>query len=412
MAAGAGRRFDGWTIALFAAAAVLALVCLRTGLVDMATRSNPALALSIDGDSASALDRTAALLIADPRPASAALAADRARGALASAPVLARPFMVAALAADRQGETRRATELMQTAVTRDPRSVPARFWLLRRQVIAGNFAAALGEIDALIRLRPTQVRALAALAVPMLIDPAGRGAVVDRMAANPGWRGVFLDLAQRDSSDRASFIAFMRALAATPGVEIDDTTLGTVLVGMTGRGEYVQAHALYERLRPQRSGERGNQVYDGDFQRRPGPAPFNWSFASTASAIAQIEPQPRGGPALVARTFGREPAVVATQMLALPAGGWRLSARMGSDDGPAADRFRWRLSCLPADREIARLGNPEELREPRTVSTVFAVPPGCPAQTLSLLAEAGDGPDASLRTLAVDIRRTVERPVQ
>lgn len=410
MAAGPGRRFDGAALALIGAALVLALFCLRTGMVDIAARSNPALALSIDGDSPSALDRAAALLMADPKPAAVALAADRARGALAGAPVLARPFMIAALAADAAGDGRRATELMQTAVARDPRSVPARFWLLRRQVVAGNFDAALGEIDALIRLRPTQVSKLAILAVPMLRDPAGRRAVVTRMAANPAWRGIFLDLAQRESTDRTGFIAAMRALAATPGVEIDDATLGGVLTGMTGRGEYVAAHRLYTAFRPQPSGERGNQIYDGDFQRRPGPAPFNWSFSGTASAIAQIEPQPRGGPALVARTFGREPAVVASQLLTLPPGDWRLTVRMGSDDGPAADRFRWRISCLPAGREIARLGNPNELRDPQTLSTVFAVGGGCAAQTLSLLAEAGDGPDSSLRTITVDVRRTLERP--
>jgi hypothetical protein len=95
-------------------------------------------------------------------------------------------------------------------------------------------------------------------------------------------------------------------------------------------------------------------------------------------------------PYLEASYFGGASATLAEQALVLGPGRYRLSVHSKGDRREVSGEVSWRIACLPAKNEIARLrfaGFAEQYR-PSTVD--FTVPAGCRAQTLTLGGEPGD----------------------
>lgn len=350
-------------------AAVLALgwACIRSAAVASSTERRPELAQSF-WPSHPLPTTTRALQAIGAAAARGQTAPDAAlheMSELASRDPLAdEPFTVAGTAALAQGRSADAERLLKEAIERDPRSLAPRYLLADLALRTGNVEAGLEQVLFLTkqvgRMAEPIAPGLAAFARqpggverlrPLLRrSPATRDAVLSTLAADPNAVEVVLALAEPTAGE------------PTPETRAWQSRL---LGGMVDRGDYGGAYRTWLRLAGMRASEPG--LFNPDFREHSAPPPFNWSLASSSAGTA--EPIEGGGLRLL--FYGREEAVLASQLLLLPAGRYRLEWQaVGSSDNLSV-----RVSCLPGDRVLAivELGKGQ---------LALAVPPECRAQRL------------------------------
>ena len=162
---------------------------------------------------------------------------------------------------------------------------------------------------------------------------------------------------------------------------------GPLVSALASDGQYARAYATWARL----SGVRGQSaVFNPGFAALAAPPPFNWAFADSPEGFA--EPDGKGGIEIL--YYGRAPALLASQLLLLRPGRYRLAMSV-SEAGEAKGALLWLLRCANTDKRLAEL----RLRAGPIAGT-FAVPGGCEAQWLELHGIAGDMP----RTAEAEIR--------
>jgi hypothetical protein len=125
----------------------------------------------------------------------------------------------------------------------------------------------------------------------------------------------------------------------------------------------------------------GSLIYDPYFARNDAPPPFNWSLTSSTVGLAERQ---RGG-GLHVIYYGQEDGPLASQLLILPAGGYRLVTKTASTN--QAESLRWTLICAATNEPIASVPLDQGVRGWR-----FDVPASCAAQRLELGGVASDAP--------------------
>jgi hypothetical protein len=129
------------------------------------------------------------------------------------------------------------------------------------------------------------------------------------------------------------------------------------------------------------------------------PAPFNWSLTSSNVGFAER----RGGGGLNVMFHGREDGVLASQLLLLPPGRYRLTVQ-GAGLGAHAESLAWTVVCANGNAVIASATLPETVRS----GLPLTVGPSCPAQYLRLAGTASDMPQAADATIGA-VRLMPER---
>jgi hypothetical protein len=154
-------------------------------------------------------------------------------------------------------------------------------------------------------------------------------------------------------------------------------------------------------VRPQEGG-----LYDPRFQGLPGPPPFNWKLTAGNAGVAE-----RGqGGGLQVEYYGRAPLELASQMLRLVPGRYRLAARVEGDASGEGARLAWRLLCAGGGAEIASLPLRGINYSPRVVAAEFTVSSGCTVQTLRLDGTPSEFPEAQNVTVGeISISRAGSR---
>lgn len=313
---------------------------------------------------------------------------DRIYEAARKAPLDPRPFLVRGVQAQLAGDTAVATKAYQAAELRDARSLPARYFLADLYLRTGDVEQGLGEIGALAQLVPQgadkvgpYVAAFAGAPVnwPALRDffsanPAIASATLTAMAADPAKADVVLALAPREPPISRS------------------AWLPILLGSLTAAGDYAKARQIWAGA----TGARGSEaalLFDPDFTRPDAPEPFNWSLTSSPTGLAERQQ----GSGLHVIFYGQQDGVLASQLLVLPPGRYRLSTQVTSV-AAAADGLRWSLSCAQGGKELASRALPSTIGRPWT----FEVPPSCRAQQLQLVGSAADVPqqaDVTIRAV-------------
>jgi hypothetical protein len=137
------------------------------------------------------------------------------------------------------------------------------------------------------------------------------------------------------------------------------------------------------------SGFRGdaNAVYDGRFAGLPGPAPFNWDLSSGSAGVAERA----SGQGLQVDYYGRDAANLASQLLTLRPGRYRLSFRASGEAAGDSSRLIWTIACNPGDARLLQLPVTGVTSSEKRFAADFAVPAsGCAAQWLRLVGAPGD----------------------
>lgn len=299
-----------------------------------------------------------------------------------TAPLSVEPLLVQAAIAQRDSDLDRAERLLVEARRRDPRSAAARYLLAETWIRKGRIGDGLEEMSKLARLMPGSAAQLAPTLSEYARIPGAQPQIKRILAANPQLRQPILNVLAEDP-DNARLILELGGLTMRQAGARPSIWQAKLLRGLVDRRDYDGAYALWQRF----SGLSGRRplLFNGDFRQAGAPPPFNWSLASGAAGLAEA-----ADGRLRVLHYGREDATLASQLLLLPPGRYRLS--MPVSGSIASGALAWVVTCSP--------GNEALLRAPLTAGSAllasFTVPAaGCPAQSLELRAAGNDMPGES-----------------
>lgn len=305
-------------------------------------------------------------------------------------PLAPEPFLVRGVEAQLAGNAALAKQAFTAAERRDPRSLPARYFLAEDAFRRGDVDTGLREVAILARLAPYGSASLA----PYL------GAYALDRSTWPRLRRVF-----RENPDLAT--ATLASLARTPAnadviLALADERqrnphsqwVPILLSGLVNAGEYRKARAVWAELSHVRL-DAGSPIFDPGFSRPDAPAPFNWAL--TSSTVGLAERRPGGGLHVI--HYGQEDGVLASQLLILSPGTYRLTMH-ASGDLSAAQSLQWKLICESTKAEIAAAPFNEVATQGWTVDVGGA----CDAQRLELFGTSSDLPrqvEATVKQLSL-----------
>ena len=394
-----GARPVRWIRIAFALAAALFLgwQVVKNWAVDAMLRRAPAIAVAIAPDHPRVRIGLAMAEFQAKQgqlsPAVRAAAID----ALSGAPLTEEPFYLAAVDALAHGREEEGERLLLEARRRDPRARTARLILLDRYLRTNRVPEAGVEIAALNRLMPRAAEVLIPELARMVREPKTGAALIKVLAGEPALQQAVLAKLATGGADPDLILSIAGSSAATSGTAEGLPWQRALLAKLVDGGDLRRAHLLWRSFAglPAADGDKG--VYDGDFRGAPGAPPFNWQFGTTPAGVAERT----AAPALQADFYGRENVELATQLLLLKPGRYRLQFRAEGDASGEGSRLAWTLACAGGGKaQLLSLPLTQIASAPRAVSASFTVPGGCAGQWLKLSGIAGEFPKAQNATIS------------
>lgn len=149
----------------------------------------------------------------------------------------------------------------------------------------------------------------------------------------PRWSDYYWQRVVQRPASLANAAKLRVAVAGAPwrqtAISQSDRYLST---GLTNRGQFDAAYALYTGLGLGRTSRSGNSLSDGGFDRQPQLPPFDWQLSVSGTLGASIDAQDKS---LLVSAIGGARGFAARQLVRLSPGnyrlGWSLSASMPID---------------------------------------------------------------------------------
>ena len=315
--------------------------------------------------------------------------------ALRRDPNAASPLVMLALEATQQGKDEAAQKLMETARDREPANRPARLWLLARYMRVGDFKSGLNEMAPVMRLYPAAVPQITAVLLALMDVPAARAALRDKLAEAPVWRPLLVQAAAATLTDLRPLTRLLVSIPPLADAAEARSEQRAILTNMVSRGEYGEAHTVWQSWLPPRARGSGapGLIYDTRFEGLPGAEPFNWALAQNGSASATMSAD-QPGLALYSAASGE--AIIAEQIAIVPPGTYRLQATEAADsaaDALDSERiFELRVVCATGADGLAALPIPDASATAQTLSTMVTVPAKCRAVRFQFVAVVRETP--------------------
>jgi hypothetical protein len=292
------------------------------------------------------------------------------------APLAPEPYLVHGVEAQLAGRSAQAKRDFTTAQWRDPRSLPAAYFLADFYFRAGNPVEGLKQTAVLARLSPGGIGAVAPYLAAYAQAPANWPQIRQLFRSQPGIEDGVLAALARDPSNSEAILQ----LAGPAHRSAESPWLPVLLDGLVDAGQYARARAIWASVSGLSIGPR-TLIYDASFQAKDASPPFNWSL--TSSTVGLVERQRGGG--LHVLFYGQEDGVLARQLLLLPTGTYRLHFVLG-EGGTHPELLSWSIRCDKAKPALAGV----DVDTAAGSGWSFEVPPDCPAQWLEL---SGRSPD-------------------
>lgn len=304
-------------------------------------------------------------------PATFALIAD----AAAKAPLSPEPYLVRGVQAQTSGDMEAARRAFRQAQWRDPRSVPAAYFLADYYVRSGHAFDGLRQIALLSRLMPATTEPIAPFIATYARNPSNWPQIRQLFRDEQNLQyGVLAVLAQ-DPGNADAILAVADAEHRKP----DSAWLPILLNSLVKKGDYQKAHEIWAsigRARPS-----GGGIYDAALSSPQAPPPFNWSFATSTVGLAERQP----GKRMHVIFYGNEDGVLASQLLLLQPGAYRFQMRIAG--GPSnPELLSWSVRCNNSTEPFASIG----IVQAAARGWAFQVPASCPAQWIELTGRSGD----------------------
>lgn len=259
----------------------------------------------------------------------------------------------------------------------------AGYFLADHYLRTGQVAAGLAEISALTGLVPRSVGQVAPYLAAYARSPGGAEQVKALIRRNPTLEPVLLSALSADAGDADLALSLWSGRGDAGARRWQERMLNTLVRA----GRFGEARDAWVRFTHSPVGS--SELVDSQF-RPDGLPPFAWAFASGRGGVAE----PQGEGRLHAIFYGRDQAVLASQLLMLEPGRYRLTMRI-SGASPSADSLSWSIRCVPspvvAEKNAGRSG---------ALALDFTVPIGCAAQNLELNGRPTDIPEQAELTIS------------
>lgn len=294
--------------------------------------------------------------------------------AAVKSPLAAEPFLVRGVRSITAGNKEAARSAFVMAQIRDPRSVPAAYFLADYYFRTGNVFDGLRQMALLTRLVPEAAARVAPYVAAYAHDRSTWPQIrtVFRTESNLQ-QAVLVALAQ-DAGNADAILGLSDADHRRP----DSSWLPMLLNNLVKAKDYAKAHAVWSAVVGGPTS--GDLLYDAGFSARQAPPPFNWSLVTATVGLAERQP----GGRLHVLFYGNEDGVLASQLLLLRPGNYRLQMAVV---GPLtnAQLLAWSVRCVSSLEPLARMPLGAGTR-----SVKFEVVANCPAQWIELSGRSGE----------------------
>jgi hypothetical protein len=268
---------------------------------------------------------------------------------------------------------------------RSPRTIAARYFLADYYLKSGQVDAGLAEISTLARLVPQSIPDVTPYLAAFARSPGAAPRVGELLRQFPQVEPALLEALSTDPQNANLILSLWSGRRG----EQEGVWQGRLLAQMVEAGHFDLARATWARFTGAVS--RPDQIFDPEFAGER-LAPFGWNLASGPAGVAD----PEGEGRLNVLFYGRDDLVLASQMLTLKPGRYRLSMRVVASALPA-NSLQWTVRCLRTSGGVARL----PIANAQSISTSFAVPrTNCPAQQVELKGTAQEFPQLTDVTIS------------
>jgi hypothetical protein len=295
--------------------------------------------------------------------------------AAAQSPLSPEPFLVHGVQAQMAGDAQAARLAFLAAQRRDPRSVPAAYFLAEYSLRSGRLYDGLNQTALLARLLPATTATLSPFLAAYAKNRAVWPQIRTMFRTEKGLEdSVLLALAQDGHNAEA-----ILALADQDHLKPDSPWLPTLLYSLVGQGDYAKARAIWASVGRAQPG--AGLLYDADFSGPAAPPPFNWVLVSSTVGLAERQP----GKKLHVLFYGNQDGTLASQLLLLAPGTYRLQMQLVG--GPVhPELLSWSVRCDKSTEPVASVG----ITEAAARGWAFQIPANCPAQWIELSGRSGD----------------------
>ncbi|MEO8453659.1 MAG: hypothetical protein ABI454_00730 [Sphingomicrobium sp.] len=294
--------------------------------------------------------------------------------AAGKAPLAPEPFLVRGVQAELAGNSNLAAQAFAAAEWRDPRSLPAHYFLADLYYRSGDPRRTLEQIAALARLTPSGSQTIAPYLAAYAKNRSAWPYLRELFRSNPGLGDASLTALARDPAYADS------VLALADGRHTDGSDWPPALINslVTAR-QYSKARTIWAATSHVRL-PADPTVYDAAFVDSKSRPPFNWSLVSSTVGLAERD----GGGRLHVMFYGHEDGLLAQEMILLSPGAYRMTLVV-SGDLSRASAISWSLRCDGAPKPFASVAI-----DAAAHGWVFSVPPECPAQWLAISGASAD----------------------
>ena len=295
--------------------------------------------------------------------------------AAVKSPLSPEPFLVHGVQAQMTGNAQGAARAFLGAQWRDPRSVPAAYFLAEYNLRSGRLFEGLKQTAVLARLVPQATGAMAPFMAYYVQDRSTWPQFRALFRKEPRLEeGVLVALAQ---DERNSDVIL--ALASAANRKPTSRWLPVLLKKMVQAGDYAEARSVWASVSGAGSGP--DLLYDANFTAPEAPPPFNWKLVSSTVGLAERQP----GKRLHVLFYGNQDGQLASQLLLLGPGTYRLQMQViGTALHP--ELLSWTARCDKSREPIASIG----IGDAAARGWTFQVPENCVAQWIELSGRSED----------------------
>jgi len=302
-------------------------------------------------------------------PASFAMIDD----AALKSPLSPEPFLVHGVQAQISGASATAKRDFAAAQWRDPRSLPAAYFLADYYFRQGRPIDGLRQTAILARLSPAGITTVAPFVAAYAQNSSNWAQIRDMFVADPSIEDDVLVALAANAANTGAVLALADAKHRTSA----SRWVPVLLRSLIDSGQYARARAIWAavaRVQPT------NLLYDATFEDPTAPPPFNWALTSSTVGLAERQPEQR----LHAIFYGSEDGVLARQLVLLPAGSYQVQFDV-APSATHADAISWSIRCDKSSEPFASTAV-----DAADAGWNFQVPANCPAQWLELSGRSGD----------------------
>jgi hypothetical protein len=388
--------------------AVLGYLALVLTVANATAHLAPSVALRFWPNHAVAQARMADTLIAaNPRQLNLDRPSGHAIAALRRNPTIAAAARILGIRALLRRDEAKGARLFHYAASMSMRDVPTQLWLLEQQVSENHVAGALEHFRIVLRVSTAAQATLFPVLTSAMADPDLLAPIARRANGEP-WAEAFQRFAGTNAADpvnAARLLIMLDRMGTPPPPDMLQEVEGRLV----NAGRIDVAGRLYRLIDPRWDARSLASQLDGDFSRTGDRPLFGWTLASELAWRAVPAGAAAGNQALNVSARESVSSLVASRLMQLRPGRYRLDGRYGVVQRTGGWGIQIGIACAQGARPT--LSPPTMLAaQGGAFGASFVVPNGCRAPWVSL-SLAGNTPDGGIDFWVDDLRLQGERGI-